>query len=268
MGYLTGKVSFITGAGSGIAQAAAARFAQEGAKVVIAEINPELGRNTEKKVQDQGGDALFVQTDVTDHTSVQNAITQAQQHYGQLNVLFNCAGGSVAADAPVTEVDLSVWDHTIDLDLKGPFLCCRYGIPALIEAGGGTIVNVASAAALQGNFPAHVYSTAKGGILSFTRALAGAYSKHNIRANAICPGVILTDRVKKRFGLNNPTQDQPGSDADSEKMPSADNMGMQRYPFGVGMPKNIAAIALFLASEESRMINGATIPADGGLSAY
>jgi len=178
-----------------------------------------------------------------------------------LNTLFNCAGGSVAEDTEVTTVDMNVWEHTIDLDLKGPFLCCRYGIPHLLAANGGTIINVASAAALKGTFPAMVYSTAKGGVISFTRSLAGQYSRHNIRSNAICPGVILTDRVKNRFGesLENDSSDQARS---------ASAVGMQRYPFGVGEPEDIANIALFLASDDSRMINGAIIPAEGGMSVY
>jgi NAD(P)-dependent dehydrogenase (short-subunit alcohol dehydrogenase family) len=261
MGRLDGKVAFITGAGSGIARAAAGLFAREGAKVAIAELRPELGQACEQEVRGDGGEAFFVQTNVTDDASVKNAIDETVGRYGRLDVLFNCAGGSIAEDTDVTKVDLGVWDHTIALDMKGPFLCCRHGVPHLIAAGGGTIVNVSSAAALKGGFPIHVYSTAKGGVISFTRSLAGTYWKDNIRVNVICPGVVMTDRVKGRFGTQ---LEGTGHQASA----SVNAGAMKRYPFGVGEPIDIARIALFLASDESRMINGAVIPAEGGLSAY
>jgi NAD(P)-dependent dehydrogenase (short-subunit alcohol dehydrogenase family) len=260
MARLQNKVAFITGAGSGIARAAARLFAQEGARVAIAEINPELGRMSELAVRDLGGDAAFIETDVTKEESVKSAIQETIKRFGQLNVLYNCAGGSIAQDAPVTDVDMFVWQHTISLDLLGPFNCCRHGIPELIKAGGGAIVNMSSVAALRG-FPAHVYVAAKGGIISFTRALAGQYAKNGIRANAICPGLVKTDRVLQRVG----DPDDPNSGT-----PQAQAMKrqFQRYPFSIGEPEDIARIALFLASDEARMITGAILPADGGLSAY
>lgn len=261
MGRLEGKVATITGSGSGIARAAVNIFAREGAKVGILELNVELGKACEAEIRAAGFEATFIQTDVTKDASVKAGIDAIAAKYGKLNVLFNCAGGSIAEDNKVTEVDLSVWDFTMNLDLKGPFLCCRHGIPHLIKAGGGAIVNVSSAAALQGSFPAMVYSAAKGGIISFTRSLAGQYFRDNIRANAICPGVIMTDRVKSRFGAN-----LQGANSDQSKAISA--LGMSRYPFGVGEPEDIANIALFLASDESRMINGASVAAEGGMSAY
>jgi len=261
MGRLDGKVATITGSGSGIARAAANIFAREGAKVGILELNEELGKACEKEIRAAGFEASFFQTDVTKDASVKAGIDATAAKYGKLNVLFNCAGGSIAEDVKLTEVDLSVWDFTMNFDLKGPFLCCRHGIPHLIKAGGGAIINVSSAAALQGSFPAMVYSTAKGGVISLTRSLAGQYYRDNIRANAICPGVIMTDRVKNRFGAN-----LQGANSDQSKAVSA--LGMSRYPFGVGEPQDIANIALFLASDESRMINGVSIPAEGGMSAY
>lgn len=260
MGRLAGKVVFITGAGSGIARAAAQLFAREGAKIAIIEIKPELGSATEKLVRDAGGDALFVPTDVTDEGSVKAAIAATVKRFSRIDVLYNCAGGSIPADSHVTDVDLKVWQHTMSLDLLGPILCCRHAIPEIIKAGGGTVVNMSSGAALRGGSHSHIYTSAKGAILSLTRALAGAYAKNNVRVNAICAGRILTERITSNYG----TPDKAGTIVDRQ-----DAAGRSKeYPFWVGKPEDIANIALFLASDESRMITGATIPAEGGRSAY
>jgi NAD(P)-dependent dehydrogenase (short-subunit alcohol dehydrogenase family) len=261
MGRLQGKVAFITGAGSGIARSAAHLFTREGAKVVIAELNPELGRASEQSVREAGGDATFIETDVTKEESVKNAIQHTVARYGKLDILYNCAGGSIVEDTRVTDVDMSVWDHTQSLDLLGTFLCCRHGIPELIKAGGGAIINMSSVVALRGAFPIHVYTAAKGGIIALTKSLAGTYAQDGIRANAICPGVVLTDRVKQRFGEN---MEQPGTIPQTRAI----KIDWKQYPFATGQPEDIAAVALFLASDESRMITGAVIPADGGMSAY
>jgi NAD(P)-dependent dehydrogenase (short-subunit alcohol dehydrogenase family) len=262
MGRLQGKVAFITGAGSGIAREAARLFTREGAKVVIAEIKPELGRAAEQMVRDTGGDATFIETDVTKEESVKSAIQQTVTRYGKLDILYNCAGGSIVEDTRVTDVNMSVvWNHTQSLDLLGPFLCCRHGIPELIKADGGAIINMSSVVALRGAFPVHVYTAAKGGIIALTKALAGEYAQNGIRVNAICPGVVLTDRVKQRFGEN---RDQPGTIPQTRAI----KVDWKQYPFATGQPEDIANVALFLASDEARMITGAIIPADGGLSAY
>ncbi|MCE9638945.1 MAG: SDR family oxidoreductase, partial [Betaproteobacteria bacterium] len=248
MGRLAGKVVFITGAGSGIARAAAQLFAREGAKIAIIEIKPELGSATEKLVRDAGGDALFIPTDVTDEGSVKAAIAATVKRFGRIDVLYNCAGGSIPADSLVTDVDLKVWQHTMSLDLLGPILCCRHAIPEIIKAGGGTVVNMSSGAALRGGSPSHIYTSAKGAILSLTRALAGAYAKNNVRVNAICAGRILTERITSNYG----TPDKAGPIVDRQ-----DAAGRSKeYPFWVGKPEDIANIALFLASDESRMITG------------
>ena len=254
MGRLDGKVAVITGAGSGIARAASAIFTREGARVVVAEIDAGKGAAS---AAEAGEKAHFHQTDVTDEASVEALMAAAVERFGALHILFNCAGGSVLEDTNVTEVEMEVWDHTISLDLKGPFLCARYGIPKVIESGGGAVVNVASVVALRGNHPAHVYSAAKGGIISFTRSLAGAYADQGVRANVICPGLVKTERVRARYIERRPNSSRKGAVET-----------FQEYPFGVGEPEDIANIALFLASDESRMVNGAVIPAEGGISAY
>jgi NAD(P)-dependent dehydrogenase (short-subunit alcohol dehydrogenase family) len=254
MGRLDGKVAIISGAGSGIGRASAKLFTGEGAKVIVAEVNAELGAASAKEA---GPNARFVRTDVTDEASIVAMVKTARETFGgRIDVLFNCAGGSVREDKNVHEVDLAVWDRTIGLDMKGPFLCCRHVIPIMLEQGKGSVINASSVVALRGNHVAHVYVMAKGGLISFTQALAGAYSPRGIRANAICPGVVLTERVKSRFTGTNQV-----------RFGGIDNFA-ERYPFGVGQPEDIANVALFLASDESRMVNGAAIPAEGGISAY
>ena len=259
MGRLDDRVAFITGGGTGIGRAAAALFAREGARISIADLKPELGKAAENFVREAGGEALFVETDVTDEQSVRASIAATKERYGRMDILYNCAGGSVAEDAPITEVDPWVVDHTLSLDVKGTLLCCRYGIPELVEAGGGTVVNMSSTAALRGG-PMHVYSAAKGAIISLTRSLASSYGQQGVRVNAICPGIVLTDRVRARFG---------GLPGDEEG--SADSLAARtaaRYPFGVGHANDIAEVALFLASPESRMVNGSLVVADGGMAAF
>jgi NAD(P)-dependent dehydrogenase (short-subunit alcohol dehydrogenase family) len=254
---LAGKVALITGGGDGIGRAAALAFAREGAKVVIADINAALGRETAAAI---GEDAFFVETDVTREASVRAAVEAAAGRFGKLDTLFNCAGGSLPADRPVTELDLSVFEHTIGLDLKGTMLACKHAIPKIIAAGGGTVINMSSGAALRGASPAQVYTAAKGAIVSLTRSMAGTYAKDNVRVNCICAGRIDTPRVRRTYGLPG----RPGGIAD----PQDASGQVKTYPFWVGQPEDIANIALFLASGESRMITGAAIPADGGRSAY
>ena len=259
-GRLGGKVAFITGAASGIGRASAGLFAAEGARVAVADVDRARGEGVVRSIAEAGGEALFVKTDVTSEDSVKAAIAATVERFGKLDVLYNCAGGSVPADSHVTDVDLQVWQHTMSLDLLGPILCCRHGIPEIIKSGGGAVVNMSSGAALRGGSPSHIYTAAKGAILSLTRALAGAYAKNNVRVNAICAGRILTDRITNNYG----TPGRPGPIADRQ-----DAAGRSKeYPFWVGQPADIANIALFLASDESRMITGATIPAEGGRSAY
>jgi NAD(P)-dependent dehydrogenase (short-subunit alcohol dehydrogenase family) len=220
----------------------------------VAEIDPELGSAS---ALEAGNNAIFVETDVTDEASAEAVMSRAVEQFGGLHILFNCAGGSVLEDSKVTDVDLAVWERTIPLDLKGPFLCSRFGIPHIIASGGGTVINVSSVVALRGNHPAHVYSSAKGGLISFTRSLAGSYAHDGVRANVICPGLVKTDRIKSRYVARKPSEEREGTVSTFES-----------YPFGVGEPEDIANIALFLASDESRMVNGAVIPAEGGISAY
>ncbi len=262
MGRLDGKIAFLTGAGAGIAKATAKAFAREGAKVALFEINRETGSQAEREILASGGDALFVHTDVTNDDSVRRAVDATLEKFGHLNIIMNCAGGSLQEDVPVHEMDLDVWQRTIALNLLHPFLCCRYGIPHLIRGGGGSIINFASHLGLKGS-QKPAYAASKGGIASFTQTLAAQYADYGIRANAIAPGVVRTERSIKRWEnrewmlSENPT---PAVRA---------RLALQKlYPFSVGEPDDIAAIAVFLGSDESRMITGSTIAADGGRSSY
>ncbi len=228
--------------------------------MVIAEIDRDKGAATERRVAADGGEALFVQTDVTSEASARAAVDATLARFGKLDVLYNCAGGSTAEDSLVTDVDLAEWQRTMSLNLLGPILMCRHAIPRIIEAGGGAVENKTSGAALRGSSPAHIYTASKGGIVSLTRALAGAYVQHKVRVNAICAGRILTERITSRYG----TPEQAGPVVDLQDAAGR----VKEYPFWVGSPEDIAHIALFLACDESRMITGASIPADGGRSAY
>jgi NAD(P)-dependent dehydrogenase (short-subunit alcohol dehydrogenase family) len=262
MGRLEGKVALITGAGAGIARASALAFSREGAKVAIVELNGETGASAERQVKEAGGDALFIETDVTDDASVKRAVDAAVAKFGKLNVLMNCAGGSLQEDWPVHEMDLGVWQRTIALNLLHPFLVCRHGIPHLMKAGGGSIINLGSWVGQVGTYkPA--YASAKGGIASFTKSLAWHYSAQGIRANAIAPGTVRTERSIKRWENKDWMLSEKPTPAARERMAT-----QKLYPFSVGEPQDIAAIALFLASDESRMITGAMVPADGGRSTY
>src|SRR2546423_606718 len=257
MARLAGRVALITGGASGIGRATAELFARKGARVAVADIDERAGEALSRSLRDA---VSFIRTDVTSESDVSAAVAAAEKQFGKLDILFNCAGGSIREDAPVGKVDVAaVWDKTMHLDLLGTINCCHHAIPAIVRAGGGAVVNMSSGAALRGASPAHIYTAAKGGIISLTRALAGTYAKQNVRVNAICAGRILTERILARYG----TPDAPKHTEDQQA-----DARVKEYPFWVGQPEDIANIALFLASDESRMITGAAIPADGGRSAY
>jgi NAD(P)-dependent dehydrogenase (short-subunit alcohol dehydrogenase family) len=251
---LSGKTALITGGASGIGRASAGLFAREGARMVVADINIDAGEQTMAELEAAGAQASFIRMDVTDETSVGSAFDELAATTGPIDVLYNCAGGSSDADSSVDSLELEVIHHVIELELVSVMLCSRRAVPVMRANGGGTIINMASFVALRGVFDVHAYAAAKGALVSLTRTMAGSFAKDGIRVNAIAPGVALTERAAARMQSSNVAPVMPFSWED--------------YPFGIGHPGDVAAIALFLASDESRMINAQTISADGGLTAY
>lgn len=246
---LDGKIAFITGAGSGIGRAGAELFAAEGARVIIAEIDEALGEGVAGAIAKKGGDALFVQTDVRKPESVERAIAAAVQKHGRIDILYNNAGGSKPTDGLVHEITVEAWEASHSLDLFGTFLVCKYGLPRLMKAGGGAVVNTASYMALVGN-PLMAYSAAKGGVVALTRCIASEYASYNIRANAICPCAVHTPRLDARLK----------TDPRIKALP-------EQHLLGLAEAGDIASVALFLASDASRRMTGAIVPVDSGITA-
>ena len=247
MGRLDGKVALITGGGRGIGRAAALLFAREGAQLVIAEIARADGEATAAAIREAGGQARFVATDVTVPAQVEAAVRAAVDGFGGLHVLYNNAGGATPKDGKVTDMDLDEFWRTIGVDLFGTFLGCRFAIPVMVEGGGGSIINTTSIRAMVGTAGADAYSAAKGGVRALTQALALQWAAHNIRVNAIAPGVILTERVKALLREDDPIY--------------------QKSLLGASDPEDVAQMALYLASDASRRVTGAILPVDSGASA-
>jgi NAD(P)-dependent dehydrogenase (short-subunit alcohol dehydrogenase family) len=253
MTRLAGKVALITGSGSGQGRAAAVLFAREGARVVVSDVDVAGGEETVRLVQKAGGQAIFQRADVSSAADVEALVQAATAAYGAMHVLYNNAaiyGGD--RDDLVTELSEEKWDRMIVVNLKGVFLCCKYGIPALIASGGGSVVNIASVAGLIGSRNrSHAYSATKGGVISMTRAMAVAYARRNVRVNAICPGGVDTPMIA---GL---------IDTEDRQRRFAEAHPLRR----LGTPEDIAYFALYLASDESSWVTGGIFPIDGGLTA-
>ena len=249
MPRLEGKVALITGAGTGIGRATAQLMAGEGAKVVVAELNAAAGEQTAQLIHQAGGTAIAIPTDVTDPDSVKAAIDKAVQHFGALHVLHNNAGGSTNIDNTVVDAPIEEFWRVIKLDLFGTFLGCRFGIPAIIASGGGSVINMSSNVALMGVPGRDCYTAAKGGVSSMTLSMAVEFAPNKVRVNAIAPSATMTERVRALVA-GNPAL---GRLADSHLV-------------GLIEPTDIANMAVFLASEESRMVTGHIYPVDSGVT--
>lgn len=251
-GRLAGKVAYITGAGSGIGLASAQLFAREGARVVVAEFNPKAGEAAVKAIEDMGAQAVYVNTDVTSEASVQASVDTAFAQWGRIDVLYNNAGGSSAADAQVTDCPVHEFWRAIQVDLFGTWVTCKYGIAAMLRnGGGGAVINSSSVFALVGTRGKDAYTAAKGGISAITRSMAAEYASHGIRVNALAPAVTLTERVKCLLQVQ----------------PDLLSKTCERQLLGLTEPPEVAAMALWLASDESRTVTGQVIAIDGGMSA-
>lgn len=251
---LEGKVALITGAGQGMGAAAAELFAREGARLLLVDISAG-GDAVAERIRSTGAEAMYLRTDVTDADAVQQAIAQAVKQYGRLDVLYNNAGIGPPDDAAIHELDEAVWDRVMNVNVRGMYLCTKFGVRAMLLRRGrkASIVNTASIAGLVGNatVPSTAYTVSKGAVMALTKQVAISYAKQGIRCNAMCPGPIETPILTPFFA-------QPGVRRRFER----------KIPIGrIGQSEDVANLALFLASEESSFITGALITIDGGVTA-
>ena len=246
-GRLEGKVAVITGGASGIGRETAKRFAEEGARVCVADLADEPGKETAAEI-----DGVYVHADVTDPDDVQAMYQEAAERFGGLDVLFNNAGISPPDDDSILETELDAWQRVQDVNLKSVYLCCKYGIPHLLERGGGSIINTASFVAVMGAAASQIsYTASKGGVLAMSRELGVQFARQGVRVNALCPGPVNTPLLQELFA----------------KDPEKAERRLVHLPMGrFAEATEIANGALFLASDESSYVTASTFLVDGGLS--
>jgi NAD(P)-dependent dehydrogenase (short-subunit alcohol dehydrogenase family) len=248
-GRLDGKVCVITGAGGGMGREAVLLFCEEGAKVCAADIDGAAAEQTAAEADE----AFGLEVDVADADSVRRMYEETAERYGGIDVLYNNAGISPAEDGSILETDPDAWQRVQDVNTKGVYLCCKHGIPHLLERGGGSVINVASFVALVGAATSQIsYTASKGAVLSLSRELAVQFARQGIRVNALCPGPVETPLLLRIFGDD----------------PAAYERRRIHLPMGrLAKPREIVHAALFLASDDSSYVNGATFLVDGGLTA-
>jgi NAD(P)-dependent dehydrogenase (short-subunit alcohol dehydrogenase family) len=247
MTRLTGKIAFVTGAGGGIGRSICERFLAEGALVAAADIALDQAESAVSRWLAEGH-AIALHCDVSDTASVRDAIAKTVAKFGRLNVLCNTAGGSTPDDAAVTEASETEFWRAIQLDLFGTFISCKYGLPELIKAGGGSVINMSSMAATVALPARDCYTAAKGGVEAITRSIAAGYARHAIRVNAIAPGITRTPRVQAWVDAN------PSSPL------------VSRHLLGLVDAVDIAHLAVYLASDESRVVTGQVLAVDSGVT--
>lgn len=254
MNKFKGQVVIITGSGQGIGKSAALKFAEEGAKLAIVDINKELGTKTVKKIKDKGGSAYFFYADVANNKDVKIAVNNIIKKFKRIDVLYNNASIFLPQqDGPVEYIEENIWDKIISTNLKSIFLWSKHVIPHMLKAGKGIIINTASSCGLVGIPGCDAYSASKGATIALTRSLAVEYGPSNIRVNCIAPAAIKTPMLAE--------SDTGNDDFDEERFLNL-RSPLRRY----GLPEEIANIAVFLASSESSYINGEVIVADGGIT--
>jgi len=251
-GRLAGKVALITGAGSGIGLATALAFAREGARIVAADVDARAGEAAAEQVRAAGAEARYVRADVSKSADCARMVAEAERAFGSLHVLFNNAGIMLPADDDAVSTDEATWDLTMNVNLKGVFLGCKHGIPALRRAGGGSVINTASFVALLGAAtPQLAYTASKGGVLALSRELAVIHAREKIRVNALCPGPLRTELLMKFL------------DTDAKRQRRLVHIPLGRF----GEAREIAEAVVFLASDESSFVTGASFVVDGGITA-
>ena len=249
MGRLDGKACVITGAAGGMGREAALLFAREGARVCVADMNQDAGEKTARECEE----AFFFHADVTDTDSVSRMYEVTKERFGRIDVLYNNAGIMPEDDASILDTDEGAWQRVQDVNTKGVYLCCKYGIPHLLESGGGSVVNVASFVALMGAATSQIsYTASKGAVLSMSRELAVEFARRGVRVNALCPGPVETPLLMRLFSED----------------PDAAERRLVHLPMGrFARAEEIARAALFLASDDSSYVTGSTFLVDGGLTA-
>ena len=246
---LKDKVSLITGGGSGIGKATAKLFAREGAKVVVADIDINAGSEVAQQITGDGGEATFIQVDVSHAADAERMVQRAIDSYGRLDILFNNAG---ILGEPLDKLTEQRWRREIDIMLTGPYLACSYAIPLMKRQGNGNILNTSSIAAFSAGGRGPAYATAKSGLLMLTKYLARALAKNNIRVNCICPGSVDTNLSRV---------------LSEEEQRARQANRFSNVPMGrAARPEEIASVALFLVSDESSYVTGAALVVDGGAS--
>ncbi len=252
-GRLAGKVAFITGAGSGIGQATALLFAQERARVCAVDLDPASAQATASSITGLGGPALSTKADVSASHDVRRAVDSCLQHFGRIDILVNCAG--IGSTQTVVDTPEDLWERVFAVNVRGTFLCCKTIVPHMIEAGGGTIVNIASVAGMVGLKNRAAYCASKGAVISLTQAIAVDHVGQHIRCNCICPGTVDSPWVGRLLA--------------AAPDPAAERAALvARQPMGrLGTPEEIAKAALYLASADAAFITGSSLVIDGGLTA-
>jgi NAD(P)-dependent dehydrogenase (short-subunit alcohol dehydrogenase family) len=252
MGRLDGKVALITGGGSGMGMVASQLFASEGAKVVLTDVADDAGEQVADEIRADGGEATYVHSDVSREEDAKAMVEAAVAAYGGLTILYNNAGVMLAEDGSVDSTDGSIWDTTLAINVKGVAYGCKYGIPAMIASGGGSVINVASFVAWMGAATSQTaYTASKGAVLAMTREIAVEYARKGVRCNALCPGPIDTPLLAEL--LSDPARRQ---------------RRFIHIPMGrLGQAEELAKAALFLASDDSSYMTGTSLIVDGGITA-
>ena len=246
---LEGKVALVTGGGSGIGKASALAFAREGARVAVADIDIEGGKATVSNIENTGGQAIFIQANVSQAADVKAMVNKTVEVYGQLDYAFNNAGIEGSVGIPISDYDEDNWDKVIDINLKGVWLCMKYELSQMVKQGGGAIVNTASVAGLVGGTFGAAYYASKHGVVGLSKAAAIEYGASAIRVNAVCPGVIRTEMADRIIKENREVETAVTS----------------LHPLGrLGLPEEVAETVIWLCSDSASFITGQAIAVDGG----